>query len=925
MNKKKFHIIIAGVLCSLSMTAQEDTLNVQRLELGRSISYDVQEVTGAVATVGNGKLSHKNSIKPSNQMFGMVPGLTVLQNAGTVWENGASFYVRGTGSLNSNSPLILVDGFERSIDELSSEEIESVSVLKDAVATSIYGMRGANGVVLIKTKRGSMGSPKINFSYEFNMGVPQHLPDFVDGYTYAQALNEARVNDGLQPAYSDAELNAFRNQTYPGIYSNVDWVDETLRNRSYGDNINFSVQGGGKFVRYYTMLNFLDNRGILKPTEENDGYSTQFKYSRLNIRTNLDITVSPTTTVQLNLLGNFTEHNRPGESTENIFNAIYQVPAGAFPIKAGNGMWGGTTTYSNNPVALISGRGYARSQTRAMYADMHLRQDLSSLLPGWAAGFKLGIDNTASYWDSNTKNFGYAESSLDWATGETSYNTLRNEGTLSFSKSVGSVATHFNFELYTDYVKNWDKHNLTATLLYAMDKSQTKSRNSARAFIDVIGSAHYSYDQRYLLDFSLSGSAASVLEPGHRWGVFPAVGAGWVLSEEDFLKNDWLDLLKLRASYGVAGMASYGVDLYRDVYDSSGNSYYFQNTTHVPSSQSGLKFGQLGIEGLTYEKSHKLNVGIDFKAFDKLSLSLDAFYDHRTDILVSNSGSVSSIFGMSVPQANNGIVDNKGVEASLAWDDKIGNVSYHLGGQFSFVRNKIVNQNEEYRPYDYLERTGGSLNQIFGYEVIGIYQSQDEIDNRGVEQLLGDVQPGDLMFKDQNNDGKVDSYDQIPLGYNSVCPEIYYSFDLGLEYKGFGFYALFQGAGNYSKILDTKSIYRPIVDNNTISTYYWENRWSESNPNGTLPRLTYTGSENNYNTNSLWVADASFLKLRTLELYYNLPQRWLKKSGLINGVKLFARAHDLFSIDNLDLRDPESISAEHPTMTQYSFGFNMSF
>ena len=360
---KRFNIVLAGILCSLGVMAQEDTLTVRQnnevIELGRTIAYDAKEVTGAVSATTN--FSHKNSIKPSNQLFGTLPGLMVLQNAGTVWENGATMYVRGTSSLNSNSPLVLVDGFERSIDELSSEEIESVSVLKDAVATSLYGIRGANGVVLVKTKRGTIGAPKINFSYEFNMATPKRLPDFVDGYTYANALNEAMRNDGLSPRYSDSELNAFKNQTNPNFYPNVDWIDESLRDVSYGDNVNFSAQGGSKFVRYYTMLNFLDNRGILKPTSDNDGYSTQLKYTRLNIRTNLDITVSPTTTVQLNLLGNFTEHNRPGESTDNIFSALYQVPSGAFPVKTDRGIWGGTTTYSNNPVALISGRGYALS------------------------------------------------------------------------------------------------------------------------------------------------------------------------------------------------------------------------------------------------------------------------------------------------------------------------------------------------------------------------------------------------------------------------------------------------------------------------------------------------------------------------------------------------------------------------------------
>lgn len=921
----KLNILFAGLLCSAGVSAQEnidlDILNIGKQELGHTVSVDTEEFTGAVSTVKSDKLSHKNSINPLNQLFGMLPGLQVLQNTGTVWEDGPGFYIRGLGTLSSKSPLVIIDGFERSLKELSSQEIESVSILKDAAATAIYGIRGANGVILVKTKRGSESAPEIKFSYEFNMAKPNRLPDFADGYTYASALNEAMMNDGLSPRYSEKELGYFKSQEYPLFYPNVDWFDESLRNFTFGDNIHFSARGGGKFVKYYTMLNFADNRGLLKPTELNEGYSGQQKYSKLNIRTNLDITVTETTKVQLNLLGNFTEHNRPGTTTGDLFERLYQVPSGAFPVKTSNGVWGGTTVYGNNPVASIAGTGYARSQTRAMFADLHLSQDLSMITPGLKMGFKIALDNQASYWDSNTKKYGYEMPILDVETGEESFKKLQDEGTLSFSKSVGSAVTHFYFETYMKYAKDWGKHSLNSTLFYSMDRTSSKGRNTSRAFMDVVGQAHYAYADRYLVDFALSGSASSILDPSKRWGIFPSVGAGWIISKEDFMDNDWLNLLKLRASYGIVGRADYGVNLYQDIYG-GGNDYFFKET---PTSLSGMKMTQLGVNGLTYEKSHKLNVGIDFAAWNKLSLSVDAFYDHRTDILVDGDNAISSVFGMAVPKINNGIVDNRGIEAALNWDDKIGNFTYHLGGQFSFTRNKIINQNEEYRPEEYLKRTGGSLGQIFGYEVIGIYQSQEEIDNRDVKQYLGDVRPGDLMFKDQNGDNRIDTYDQVALGYNSTCPEIYYSFDLGAEYKGFGVYALFQGAGNYSKLLDTRSLYRPLVGNNTISNHYYENRWTKDNPNAMYPRLTYQGSPNNYNTNSLWVADASYLKLRTLELYYNLPAKFLKKTKALGQAKVFARAHDLFCLDGIDLQDPEAVGAVYPAMTQFSFGVDLTF
>lgn len=924
--KKSIKLLVACVLCSpmANSAQQQDSLlthkNKIAIEYGRGISYDIKESTTATAVASEEDLSHRKSINNSNLLYGLIPGLQVLQSSGNAWDDAAALRVRGWGTSSSTSPLILVDGLERSLDQLSADEIESVSVLKDAASTALYGLRGANGVILVKTKRGTAGKPEINFSYQFNVATPNRLPNLVDGYTYAKALNEGLTNDGLFKRYSEQEIESFRTQSNPELYPNVDWWDETLRDHSMGNNITFSAKGGGEYVRYFTQLNYLNDNGLLQPTNENDGYSTQFKYSKLNVRTNLDIRVSSTTSVQLNLFGNFSEHNRPNITAANLFSSLYQVPSGVFPIKTSRGLWGGTTVYSNNPVASISGGGYARSQTRNMFADMKLKQDFNHLVKGLSAGLQVGLDNSASYWDSNTKNFGYESVNLNQETGEIDYKTIRNEGSLSFSKSVGSSVNHFNFGAFTNYNNKWDKHSLSGTLQYNMDKTNAKGQNNSRAFIDIVAQAHYAYNQRYVIDISLSASAASILEPDNRWGLFPSVGAAWIISEESTFKTDWLNLLKIRASYGIAGRADYGVDLFLDMYGTGGN-YLFGK---APASTGGMKLNQLGVSNLTYEKSHKLNVGFDFMAFNKLSMSIDGFFDHRTDILISGDNAVSSIFGLKAPNINNGIVNSYGVEASARWSDKIGSVNYQFGGMLTFNRNKIINQNEVYRPHDYLKRTGKSIGQIFGYEVEGIYQTQEEIDSRPVKQNLSEVRPGDLRYKDQNSDGVIDSYDQIALGYSSM-PEIYYSFDLNMEYRGVGFYAMFQGTGRQSKVLNTPSVYHPLIGNSTISNEYYNNRWTEDTPDAKYPRLTSEGSANNYTTNSLWVTDASFLKLRTLELYYNFSQKRLKQSYFIKGAKVFARGHDLLCFDKIKLLDPENIGMVHPTMTQYAFGVNLSF
>lgn len=919
--EKSMKLIIAGLLFSSVSVAQvADSIQ----QYGRGISFNKIESTTAGATATADVLGHRTTTLGSNALFGLIPGLQVLQNAGTAWDNGATIYVRGIGTSNTATPLILIDGFERDIDNLVVQDIESVTVLKDAVALSLYGIRGANGVVLIQTKRGHAGKPEITLDYEFKIGTPTYKPKMADGYTYAQALNEGRVNDGLTPAYGDRELNAFKNQTYPEFYPNVDWWNEALRDHSYTNSVNFSMRGGGNVAKYFAQLNYVNDQGIFRPTEDNDGYSTQLKLSKLNFLTNLDVNLGKTTQLALGVRGSFSESNEPYnyDGVAGIFEALYQVPSGAMPMKTSHNLWGATTVYNNNPMALISGTGWQRGQTRNLYADMQLTQRLDFLTEGLSAGFRVGFDNEAEYVDSNVRDFGSESAIKGWDGAANKYTQLTSETALDFYDDIEDVVRHLNINAHVNYDRTWNEHKLNATLFYGMDKTTQRGRNNGRAFMDIVAQAHYTYKNRYLLDFALAGSAASVLDPDDRWGIFPSVGLGWVLSEESALKADWLNTLKLRASYGMAGRADYAVNLFRPSYG-SGGSYLFKDT---PSSVSGTRESRLAVNGLTYEKSHKLNVGIDFMAWNRLSLTIDGYYDHRTDILVSGAGTMSSVLGITAPQVNDGVINSFGVDVAANWNDRIGNVNYQLGGQFSFSRNKIIEMDEEYRPYDYLKRTGRPVSQIFGYEVEGIYQSQKEIDNREVKQYLSEVRPGDLKFKDQNGDKCIDAYDQVALGYNDVCPEIYYGFNVGAEYKGLGFLAYFQGVSNYSTVLSTASVYRPLISNNTISQYYYDNRWSESNPNGKFPRLTTTGSNNNYNTNSLWVADASYLKLRTLEVYYQLPENWIKSLHCLQKAKIFARGYDLFSLNKLDgISDPEAVGANHPLMRQFTFGVNLCF
>ena len=494
--EKSIKLIIAGLLCS-SIAAAQVADSIQHY--GRGISFSKKEATTAGGMAIADELSHRTSTVASNALFGLIPGLQVLQNGGNEWENGATLYVRGVGTTSGKSPLILIDGYERDINNLAVQDIESVSVLKDAASLALYGIRGTNGVVLIKTKRGYVGKPIITFDYEFKMGTPHRLPEFVDGYTYAQAMNEGLKNDGITtPRYSQRELDAFRNQTYPEFYPNVDWMDEALRDHSFGNNANLSIRGGGDIVQYFTQLNYLNDKGILQPTEANEGYSTQFKYSKLNFLTNLDIKLGNTTKLQLNMRGNFAEDNRPYTTTADIFDMLYKVPSGAMPIKTSNGRWGATSIYGSNPIAMISDTGYERGQNRNLYADLSFVQDLSFITEGLSATARLGFDNEARYWERNQHKYATEQVTMGWDGAANSYKKLTEETALDFSSSIKDVVRRLTVNAQVNYDRAWGTdHKLNATVLYSMDKMTKRGQNAGRAFMDIVGQAHYTYTVSY--------------------------------------------------------------------------------------------------------------------------------------------------------------------------------------------------------------------------------------------------------------------------------------------------------------------------------------------------------------------------------------------------------------------------------------------
>lgn len=835
----------------------------EKVNYGFGLQQTNAESTGAVSTVYAENIDKSSAFSIGNSLYGNVLGLTTMQSTGVVWEQMPSMYIRGLKTLNGNNGILLVvDGLERdnnwqALKYITPEEVESVSVLRDAAALALYGYRGVNGVVNIVTKRGKYDTREINFSYDHAFNYMTRKPELADAYTYASALNEALTNDGKQVRYSQNELNAFKNGTSPYLYPNVNWWEEVFRDRGASDIATLSFRGGSTKMRYYTMMNLQNNRGFIKNFDTNADYSTQEKYSKANFRTNLDIDLSPKTKMQANIMGILNEFSRPGMGSDNLISKLYQLPSAAFPIRTESGLWGGNTTWGENwnPVALTEGRAYSKGHTRGLYADMSLRQDLSSLTKGLGASVRIGYDNLASYWENHTKGYKYGMASVaSWENGLPIAGeeiTGGKDTEMSGDSKLDWQYRAFNFQMNVDWQRQFGVHSLYSMLLYTYKYDNAKGINNTFYRQNAGWYTHYGFKNRYFADFTLMASASNLLAPDHRWNVSPTVGLAWLISNEKFMQSqNVVDFLKLRASFGMLNTDNIPGNGYWNETVGGGNGYPINNNF---GGDGGWHEGRLASVNGTTEKAYKYNAGVDATLFKGLTLTVDGFYERRSDIWVSSDGQNSAVLGASGSYVNAGIVDSWGTEIGANYYKKMGNVELNLGGTFTYNRSKIIEMLEEPAAYDYTRSTGNPVGQIFGLQAIGYFVDQADIDN-SLPQQFGPVKAGDIKYKDMNGDKVINSDDRVAMGYNSTCPEIYYSFSLGLEWKGLGFSAQFQGVGNYTAIL-SGTYYRPLVDNTTISNYVYRNRWTPETPNARFPRLTTETVDNNLQTSSLWLAD----------------------------------------------------------------------
>lgn len=941
MKNNKNAVLMAMALLSLPASAQVKIDSIaphryaaQSIDVGANVNFSREQSTSAVSVITSESTNKRSAKNIGNSILGQGSGLISLQNSGNYAGINPTFYIRGMQSLDGNTPLFVVDGIERDIQYISAEEVESVSVLKDAAATALYGYKGANGVVLITTKRGKFNSKEIKVNLDHAINFMAHKPKFVDAQTYAKAMNEAYANDGFEnPRYTQEEVDAFGSGKYPYLYPNVNWVDETFRNHSVTNMLNASFTGGGEKFKYYALLDLQYDNGFVKNPDTHEGYSTNNKYVKGNLRMNMDMILSKNTTMKVNLLGVLAESNAPGNSA-SLWDMVYSLPSAAFAVKGEDGKWGGNSTWAGtvNPVAQSQDAGYSRNHNRGIYTDLTIRQELPAVLKGLAVQGRIAYDHFSNIYEDYSKTYVYGSPTVaDWLDGEPQLGKAfmgGSESDLGASISTNSFTRRFHADASADYQNTFGAHSIYSQLKYDYEFSDEFAINSTLYRQNISWYTHYGLLDRYFLDLALVESGSNRLAPGSKWALSPTVSAAWVLSKENFMKKlNWVDFLKLRASYGIIQtdiLPESGWMYYMQQYQTTGGSYPFNSGFQSDFGRTYLD--AIATSGLTHEKAAKFNAGVDATLFGGLDFSFDGFYQRRSNIWVSTAGKYSSELGVDAPYEGDGIVDSWGWEASLDYNKQIGDVKFNIGANIDYYRSQIKEQDEAPKLYPNLVSTGHRVSQLFGYKAIGFFKDQADID-ASKPQLLGSTpRPGDIKYEDVNGDGQIDTNDKTAIGYSTVAPEIYYNIHLGVEWKGLGIDAMFQGTGRYTGVLSTKSMYKPLVGNTTISQYYYDNRWTpETAGTAKFPALSSTSNANNYNTNTLWMFDRSFFKLRNIEVYYNFPKAMLTKTKLLNAAKLYVRGVDLFSFDHLDESDPEVFGATNPLNRSIVAGLSVTF
>ena len=919
-------------------------------------------VTGAITNVDVDVLKANPSGSMANALAGNVPGILAMQTSGKPG-SVSEFWIRGISTFGaSNSALVLVDGFERSLDEINVEDVESFSVLKDASATAIYGSKGANGVVLITTKHGKAGKINISAKAETFYNMLTQVPDFVDGYTYASMANEAKITRNLEPLYKADELEIFRLGLDPDLYPNVNWIDELLRKGSWSTRATLSMNGGGNTARYYVSGSYLDQQGMYKVDKALKDYNTNANFRRWNYRMNVDIDITKSTLLKVGVSGSLQKANDSGVGSDAIWTALMGYNAIMVPKLYSNGYvpaYGNDNGDRFNPWVQATMTGYRENWKNNIQTNVTLEQKLDFITKGLRFVGRFGYDTENNNWINRrkwpeqwkAKRFRATDGTLD-------YDRVAEERKMFQESGSDGLRNEF-FEAELHYSRGFKHHHLGGTLKYNQS-SKIKTvglgddlkQGIARRNQGLAGRFTYNWNYRYFIDFNFGYTGSENFAAGHRFGFFPAISGAWNIAEESLIKKHlkWMNMFKIRYSYGKVGNDNLGNTRFPYLYDietmtkKDGDKtvdtggYNFGDYT-FDRYYGGMRYSSLSSPNVTWEIATKHDLGIDFSFFnDKLSGSVDYFNEKREGIYMLREY-LPGIVGLeSNPSANVGKVTSEGFDGHFTFRQKLGAVGLTIRSNITYSKNEIVDRDEENNYYWYKMQKGHRVNQARGLISLGLFKDYDDIRNSPVQDFDGyKVMPGDIKYKDVNGDGKIDGNDQVAIGATTK-PNLIYGFGIAANWKGLDVNLHFQGAGKSTYFIDGSTVHMFKLGDgwgNVLSEMANSNRWisadisgdpATENPNAEYPRLSYGPNSNNYQQSTYWLRNGSYLRLKTVEVGYTLPTQLVNKVHF-NTVRIVFVGTNLLTWSAFKLWDPEMGSTDgkrYPLSKNLSLGISVN-
>ena len=943
---------------------------VNELEETVIVGYGTQRKISNIGAQSSMKMEDIKTPSASltTTLAGRLAGVVAVQRTGEPGKDAADIWIRGISTPNTSSPLVLVDGVERSFNDIDPEDIESLTTLKDASATAVYGVRGANGVILIKTKPGKVGKPTVSADYYESFTRFTKMVDLADGITYMNAANEAMRNDGIATKYTEDQIRNTIAGKDPYLYPNVDWLKEIFNDWGHNRRVNVNVRGGSEKVAYYASVSYFNETGMTVTDKNINTYDSKMKYSRYNFTTNLNIDVTPTTKVEIGAQGYLGEGNYPAISSADLYNAAMSISPVEYPkmfFVNGEAYVPGTSTNNNfnNPYSQATRRGYDNLTKNQIYSNLRVTQNLDMLTKGLklTAMYAFDVYNEIHvHQDRAESTYNFLDTSVPYDMNGQPILQRIYEGSnvLSYKQETsGNKKTYLEASLNYDRTFN-DDHRVSALFLFNQQSKLLYPKGTLEDAIPyrmmgIAGRATYSWKDRYFAEFNIGYNGAENFSPKHRFGTFPAFGVGWVVSNEKFWQplSKAVSFLKIRYTDGKVGNSEVSDRRFMYLDQMKENGDYGYKFGPNGTKWAGYETVNMAVD-LIWEESRKQDLGIDLKLFnDDLSIVFDLFKERRENILLKREHSIPSFLGYntSAPYGNIGIIENKGFDGTIEYNKRINkDWVIALRGNVTFNKDKWIQGELPEQKYEWMNQYGHNINGVKGYVAEGLF-TQAEIDDMARWESLSDankaitpkpfasqfgtVKAGDIKYKDLNNDGQIDAYDQTYISRGDV-PTTVYGFGFTVGWKDLSVGMMFQGVAGAERVLNGSSI-NPFNGGGGSGNLYSniDDRWTEENPdqNAFYPRLSYgsetTSSINNFQKSTWWVRNMNFLRLKTLQLSYNLPKPWVNKVHLKNAA-VYVMGTNLFTLSRFKLWDPElntDNGASYPNTTSYSVGINFTF